>query len=755
MSRVMGGSNGWGGGGRVSRWLVSMGCAMSLLVLAAGAQAPAPAAGALGEGEIETSADRLNYDRDKGIVEGVGHVVIRRDDVVLRADYVRVDVNTQEAEAFGDVTLTRGDDTWKGPSLRYNFKSGAGATSEMKVTAEPFYVRSDSSERDAKGTYILHNAWVSTCNPDEGDVDFHVTARELEVVPDDYIKARGAVWWFGPVPSMYIPYWYRDLDGDFGFRFQPGYSSRNGPYMLSSYRYRLNPGLTGSTHLDYRTERGVATGQDFRWNTGEDRHVGDFKAYYADDQDPLDDQDVAAAKDIEADRYRLRYHDTYVLAERDIVLARAHYLSDPDVLEDFFEDEFRDERQPDNFVNYTHRGDQYTAGIVARSRVNDFYDNINRLPEATYDLFRQPLGDTDLFYESESAASVLEHVFPDGSDSEDYNVFRFDTKHTLFYPDKYLGFLTVVPRAGVRATYFSDTVRNETVSDGSVVLVTNRVVDASGRTNTVVQSSTSTNAVTRSFSDGADTRALVELGFETSYKAFQVYDTRFGPRRHIVEPFANYTFIPEPNVTPDHLYQFDEVDTLDEQHTVRFGARQKWQEKRPNGAYDLVDLELSSILNIHQAEGQDAIEFLYWDGELRPVDGWAIDTDGSWSLAEGTFETFNTWLIFNGSKDINTRAEYRYRRDDSSALFGDVTLFPEARWSYNAYAREEFEQNRLEEVGGYIQHTFTCVALRVGSNFLPGYTRTDDSEVDDEYRFMLEFWLTAFPKNALGSRHGG
>ena len=213
--------------------------------------------------------------------------------------------------------------------------------------------------------------------------------------------------------------------------------------------------------------------------------------------------------------------------------------------------------------------------------------------------------------------------------------------------------------------------------------------------------------------------------------------------------------IPEPSLTPDQLYQFDSVDAIDETQNIRFGARQKWQEKRESGAFDLVDLEISSILNIHQAEGQDVLEYVYWDGEIRPVDGWAIDFDGSWYLQDNVLDTFNMWLIYNGSDTVNTRLEHRYRRDDSNVLFGDVTLFPKDRWSFNAYARQEFEESRLEEIGGYVQHIFTCVGLRVGSNFQPGYTRTDGTEQKDDYRFLVEFWLTAFPKNSLGSRHDG
>ena len=93
---------------------------------------------------------------------------------------------------------------------------------------------------------------------------------------------------------------------------------------------------------------------------------------------------------------------------------------------------------------------------------------------------------------------------------------------------------------------------------------------------------------------------------------------------------------------------------------------------------------------------------------------------------------------------------HRYRLDDTSLLYGDVTLFPEAKWSFNSYVHYEFEEGRLDEVGGYLEHKFTCVGLRLGGNFVPEYFRDDGSEQEDEYEFMIEFWLTAFPETIMG-----
>jgi hypothetical protein len=524
-----------------------------------------------------------------------------------------------------------------------------------------------------------------------------------------------------------------------------------GYYLLSSYRYRINAGLTGETHFDVRTERGIGVGQDVQWNTGGNRHRGKLKTYYLNDDKPIDDDEDPATSDVDDQRYRIRYSDQFVPAERDLVLVRGHYLSDTDIIEDFFEDEFREERQPDNFVSYTHLESDYTAGVFLRSRLYDFYDCVNRLPEGTLDIFRQQIGDSSFFYESDSSAAFLEQVFKDGSSRDDYDALRLDSSHIILRPDKHFGFLTVIPRVGVRGTHYSSTRKLESFIAGATV--TSNVVVSGGMTNIVFTSTPSSNRITRAVDGGADFRGLVELGFETSFKAFKIWESAVGERRHIVEPFANYTLIPEPSLTPDELPQFDAIDKLDEQHTVKLGVRNKYQAKHQNGPFDIIDAEVFTIYNLDTQDDEDALEDLFWDIEIRPTEHVRIDAEGQWKLTDSELEQFNVLVDYEGGDMYELRAELRHRRDDSTLISGDLTLYPEAPWSYGLYGRYEGEESRVEEVGVQVQRNYDCLAVRTGLNSLPGFTRSDGSEKDDEVRFTIEFWLTAFPETAIGGKH--
>ncbi len=97
----------------------------------------------------------------------------------------------------------------------------------------------------------------------------------------------------------------------------------------------------------------------------------------------------------------------------------------------------------------------YTLTAYSRFQLNDFYEVTERLPEIALDIKRQPVFDSPVFYEGESSFSSLRRSFATDSPFRRYETLRFDTFSQFLYPKTYLGWLSVVPRVGFRATYYS------------------------------------------------------------------------------------------------------------------------------------------------------------------------------------------------------------------------------------------------------------------------------------------------------------
>jgi LPS-assembly protein len=259
---------------------------MALVVPASFAQsgAPAPAAGAgvsggKGAGAVDVQADELEYEANQKLMTARGHVVVTRGKDILKADYMTIRTDTQDAHAVGNVVFDRDGHEWKGDEMSYNFQDRTGDFGQFNASIAPFYVRAEDSKRTSPDEFVLHNATITTCEGDRPDV--YIKAREARVIKQNTIVARGVVFYAGAVPIFYAPKWTKSIqDGKTDIDFVPGYGSRVGAYLLTAYNYRMECGVKASTHVDYRTQRGVGVGQDFSWGDPDLSYRGEVKTDY-------------------------------------------------------------------------------------------------------------------------------------------------------------------------------------------------------------------------------------------------------------------------------------------------------------------------------------------------------------------------------------------------------------------------------------------------------------------------------------------
>ncbi len=711
--------------------------ALSALTICIGpARAEEGPESAVAEG-IEVTADQLEYEADKKLLTGRGNVVVSHGPDVLRADFITVRTDTQDAHAFGNVTHERDGSIWRGDEIRYNFKSRKGDFGTFNAHLDMYHVTAQESERVSASEFVLKRATITTC--DSPRPEYRLRASEARVLDNERVVAKHVTFFLGPVPIFYVPRWTRQFAGDkTDIDIVPGYSSRMGPYLLTAYNYRINDVFKASTHLDYRVKRGLGVGQDVEWGDQKLPYHGQARAYYTQDQSPLEkrsDEDIAEYGDlIEKDRYRLKLSDNRSFTPRDNLITEIHYVSDPGIIEDFFNREFRDNAQPENRVSLTHRGDQYSAGLQINKRLNDFYENVNRVPEAFFTVPRLQLGESQFFYETENTASFLEREFKESSGKESYDAFRLDSGHMIYYPTRHFGFLNVMPRAGYRGTYYSKTFEDTYQTNVVSSVDTNGIVSI-------------TNEVLTLRRDlGSDVRNLFELGVEVSFKAFGVIHEEPGffsrddrGLRHVVEPYARHTYNPEPNLLPESLPQFDSVDTLRKRHDVQLGVRNKFQTKRRNRIHDLLDMDVYTYYRIEKEVNQEDFSDVTFKGRLRLVDMWKLDFDGDFDPYESEFKSFNTQLGIFFPEDTRLTLEYRYQKDRRDQVAGELVLYPDRNWSFSIYERYSFEEGQLEEQSYFLQRKSQCVGYGLGFRKLG----------EDDIQFWLQLWLLAFPKTSI------
>ena len=206
-----------------------------------------------------------------------------------------------------------------------------------------------------------------------------------------------------------------------------------------------------------------------------------------------------------------------------------------------------------------------------------------------------------IFYEATNSAAYLHRIFAaqtgnlsvdlqNGALNPNYEFFRFDSFHQLSFPHLYFGWLSLVPSVGVRGTYYSKT-GNFTESDVSNPLPEGILVEHPGAFRVAVNSN-------------------VEASFKLS-KAFESVQQRWlglDGLRHIVQPYADFSWVSQPNVPSSNILPIDQyipstklqpidfpeyrsIDSLDRWTILRLGVRNRLQTRRDSTTLNWLDID--------------------------------------------------------------------------------------------------------------------------------------------------------------------
>ncbi len=648
---------------------------------------------------FDIQAARLEY--TNGMLVASGGVTGRFENVTIVADQISGNPDTGDLRVEGNILFERGDVLWEGSELDYNFLTQAGLFGPSSLYFEPTFLSVDHVERVSTNEYRLRGATFTTCPKDSPHI--HIRAKEARLVDEKYIKAKWVTFYIGKVPVLYLPYWSHKLSASI-FTFELGMGSEWGAYALTKTTLPITENVDYITDVNFYNKRGVGLGQGFAWDLP--HAVGEFSAFYLKDQDPYRRFDSPAARDqIGDDRYRFKVEHLQNFTDTHYVNTKWNYLSDPAVLEEFFKKEYRGNPQPENYASWVYGNSFGGTEAFVSTRLNDFYDNVDRV-EYSADLYRTRLGNSPFYLQSENTVAHLERVYSSTNTllNTAYNSARLDTANTLYLPQRY-GFLSLVPRASYRATYYSET----TTANGG----------------------------------GEDLRQIPGAGIEASFQATKILSERerwYGKGlRHKIEPYADYVY-ENASTTTNQLLQFDDIDELRDQNKVQIGLRNILQTRRNGRTARFIDLDLYTYYLVEKKGAAEDFEFSHIDARMPLTERTMIDLDGAYDWYAGKVPEFIT-RISHDRNDIVFSIEHYYEAQVRSLWTPRINFFPEGDASVEIYGRYDDNDNDLEEIAVIAYKNFGC--MRYGL----GYQAYDDGE----QRVMFSIGLSAFPKLRLSS----
>lgn len=674
----------------------------------------------------------FEYDLTTGMASASKGVLVRYGDALLTADRVQINQSNAVVQAEGHVRIVREGQTWTGDKLGYNFKEHSLEASDFRSGQPPLFVAGQAVVgSQSTNTYIATNAYVTT---DDFSTPFQkISAKSIVIVPGKYVTARGATVWVGGVPVMYWPYYRHSLDrqGNY-YEPLPGYRSRYGAYLQNYYHWFWEDKMDGVLRADYYTKRGFGAGADVNPHLGK---FGDPKLSYYN----INDRDTVINTNNPAttrDRQRFNYEQEMQMSSNTVAKLVARYQSDPMVLHDFFEAEYRKNVQPNSFFELNHHWSNWSLDTLAQPRVNHFFETVERLPDIKLSGLRQQLGESPFFYESDNNLGWYHRAFADPT-LTNYSAWRADTFHQILLPTQFFGWLNVTPRVGGRFTEYGE-----------------------------IESPT--------LNEHVPGRWVFNTGMEVSTKASRVWEgahsdlLEVNGLRHIVEPGVNYVFVPRPNIAPSRLPQFDyelgsyrllpidypdynAIDSIDSQNVMRLSLHNKVQTKRKLGIDNLLNWDLYTDwrLNPRATQNKFADVFSTWDFAPRswlvlsedfrfgPGEGRVKELDHRLTLVPG-----NVWSLSVGNRYI--------RKDPALSPEGQNIYYTRLFYRFNenygfrAYLHYEAQTRTLQEQYYTLYRDFRswtgALTLRV----------RDNVGSRDDVTIAISFSLKAFPKFGVG-----
>jgi LPS-assembly protein len=608
--------------------------------------------GGFGQSPVEITAEgQTRYEGGVAIAEK--HVVIHYGDVAIYCEYAEYNPETHDVLVKERVRLYRGDYAFVCDRAVYNLETKLLYMADFAGVKLPFEITGSNLTSFSSNEYKIYDGTFTTS--DSSQPDYYVRAKGIRIYPNDRIIFTNATVYVKEIPVFWFPYLYQSLNNQSFLLVSPGYNSIYGYYLVSDIGFPVFDHFDAILHLNAYSLRGPALGIDVNYDLGEAEQQDTLKlrTFFIEDKGANLNQTSLAREKIDDGRYRISYQSRTFLASDTSLVLDINKFSDAYILEDFFPYEFQVNPQPQTFVELIKQGDAYALSLFARYQVNDFLQTTEKLPELSWEVVPTPLFNSPIYYEATTTAGWYQLAQPVGTFfnptlNPDYSSFRFDTFHQLSFPHTYFGFLSLVPRAGFRTTYYSRT-GDVTPGDPTLGIPFGSVVYEPG-----------------------GTRYVFNTGFDTSFKLSHIYEgvqahwLGLDGLLHVIQPYADYSWVSTPNIGPGKVLPYDRyltstyvppidfpqflaTDSIAHMSVMRLGVQNKFETRRDNATFQWLTVDTFLDVNFKNPFEQTYYSDIQAQVRFNPVP-WLnlteyaqipwIDKKQFWE-----FDTYLTWTV--------------------------------------------------------------------------------------------------------------
>ncbi|RLA80520.1 MAG: hypothetical protein DRG33_02235 [Deltaproteobacteria bacterium] len=647
--------------------------------------------------EVRITADRLTYNRREGVIYLEGNVRAWYGGAYFEAQRVLYWIEDHYLVAEGDVLLKEGGDILRAGRAELDTETKEGVLYDARIFLKRrhFHITGRKVEKLGERRYRIEEATLTSC--DDSPPSWKFTCRRLDVEVEGFAKG----WWPGfrvkDVPLLYLPWATFPVkrERQTGFLIPSiSFSNRYGPIVTLPFFWAISKDQDATFYLTRHGDargRGFKGGVEYRFARSTTSQ-GSFRLFWLRDQ-------------VEGEyRWALFSDQRHLLPGGIKLLADVNLVSDKDYPSDFEEDlgeeVLIDARSKNQMESTLHLWKGWGWGEASLEfsyfrdlEVDDNDATLQRLPKATFEIYKRPLGKTPLKGELQGEAV---HFWR----QEGVRGGRFEIRPKVSLPMAPLPPVRFEPWLQGRGTLYL-------------------TQDPEGKY------------------DDLSERGLMEAGWSISTTLFKRYPTSNGLLLHLVEPKLLYRW--RPDVPQGENPEYDSTDRLPPESlfTLELTQRLKWLSKG----------EERRIVWGRLSQGFDTFPDLPWEERLKDLEAEfhftpreEIDLEGevSYDHHRRRFDTAaaGASIIYKGLK---LRGEYRFNRDEEVEEVNLSAAFTPHRkidlWTSFKYDLKK--DYRVEtEYGLRYKHQCWEVALS-----LLNKGRSPDGTQRAEWRAMVEITL--------------
>ncbi|MFH0858860.1 MAG: LPS assembly protein LptD, partial [Candidatus Omnitrophota bacterium] len=592
----------------------------------------------------------------------------------------------------------------KGSKMSYNFNTKTGNITDAIFYSDPYFGKTKIMERVSEEELVGKEGYVTSCSYDQPH--YRIRSKKINVFPGDKIQTRSDIFYLNRIPLLYLSRYNHSLkDPLLHVQISPGKSKKWGAYVLSAWRYNITDDVTGRIYLDYRARMGIAYGFGANYKTKE-LGRGDLKYYYTQERPGGFEEDQPG----EFQRYFVRWRHKWSIDDMTTLTSEYFKIVDSkrilmgteyNVLKDYFPREYELDSTPLSYTTLHRNFNQSSLDVILQKRVNRWYSQLEKLPEASYSLPSLQIGESPFYFSDATTSGLYNYKFAVPSDSwNDVSLFRTDTTNKFSMPLK-VSFITVTPNVGVRNTFY-----DSSLSGGSMFSHPRTV-----------------------FLSGADasTKFYRLFNVKSDFLGMDINDLR-----HVITPTVGYNYAHEPTEPASKLKQIDGVDGISSSsNAATLELSNKLQTKRKGMRVDLADFRVTSTytFNPEKSPGThgSSLSDILFDLELKPYSWLNINSDATYDHYSDYVSSANYDFGFNLAPERGISFGHRYQRKGSNQLtFGlDWKLNP--KWKLRMYERYEiqnsgsyYKKNGFREQEYVLSRDLHCWIMEINYNVRRG-----------------------------------